>query len=88
MSAGERTILIVDSDPVLANRVKELIEFMDSPSVVTAEPGEWRQRLGARRLEALFVGPDLDSDDVSILLTDLQSVDPNVPVIMLGDHGK
>lgn len=87
MTAGAKTILVVDQDPVLAEHVKELIEFMDSPSVVTAEPADWRQRLGERRLEALFVGPDLTQDDVSVLLSDLRSVDPNVPVIMMrGDN--
>lgn len=83
MTAGDKTILVVDQDPVLAAHVKELIEFMDSPSVVTAEPADWRQRLGERRLEALFVGPDMSPDDVSVLLSDLRSVDPNVPVIMM-----
>lgn len=87
MTAGEKTILVVDQDPVLAEHVKELIEFLDSPSVVTAEPKDWRQRLGERRLEALFVGPDLARDEVLVLLTDLRSVDPNVPiVVMQGDR--
>ncbi len=85
MNAGDKTILVVDQDPVLAEHLKELIEFMDSPSVVTAEPADWRERLGQRRLEALFVGPDLTADDVSVLLSDLRSVDPNVPIVMM--HG-
>ena len=88
MNAGEKTILVVDPDPVLAQHLKELIEFMDSPSVVTAEPADWKQRLGERRLEALFVGPDLTPDDVSALLSDLRSVDPNVPVVMMHGDGK
>lgn len=88
MHAGEKTILVVDQDPVLAEHLKELIEFMDSPSVVTAEPSDWKQRLGERRLEALFVGPDLTPDDVSLLLSDLRSVDPNVPVVMMHGDGK
>lgn len=83
MKASEKTILVVDPDPVLAAHIKELIEFMDSPSVVTAEPADWRQQLGERRLEALFVGPDLTPDDVAALLSDLRSIDPNVPVIMM-----
>ena len=86
-SATDRTILIVDLDPILADHVKELIEFMDSPSVVTAEPKDWRERLGGRRLEALFVGPDVSEDAVSLLMADLQAVDPNVPVVMItGDN--
>ncbi|MDX1556957.1 MAG: alpha/beta fold hydrolase, partial [Xanthomonadales bacterium] len=85
MTAGDKTILVVDQDPVLAEHLKELIEFMDSPSVVTAEPSDWKQRLGQRRLEALFVGPDLAPEDLTVLLSDLRSVDPNVPVVMI--HG-
>lgn len=88
MIAGEKTILVVDQDPVLAQHLKELIEFMDSPSVVTAEPADWKQRLGERRLEALFVGPDLTPDVISVLLSDLRSVDPNVPVVMMHGDGK
>lgn len=87
MQAGQKTILVVDRDPVLAEHLKALIEFMDSPSVVIAEPADWRERLGEQRLEALFVGPDLSADDVSILLTDLCSVDPNVPVVMMRGDG-
>lgn len=84
MTGTDRTILIIDQDPVLAEHVRELIEFMDSPSVVTAEPDDWRQRIGECRLEALFVGPDMSEDDVSLLLADLKTVDPNVPVVMIG----
>lgn len=86
MSGYDKTIMIIDRDPALALHVKELIEFMDTPSVVTAVPGEWRQRLGERRLEALFVGPDLSDNDVSELLADLADMDPNVPVVMI--HGQ
>lgn len=83
MSAFDRTIMIIDTDPVLSSHVKELIEFMDTPSVVAAVPDNWQQQLGDRRLEALFVGPDLSSNDVSRLLADLANVDPNVPVVMI-----
>lgn len=88
MTTGEKTILVVDQDPVLAQHVKELIEFMDSPSVVTAELADWRQRLGERRLEALFVGPDLAGDEVLVLLSDLRAVDPNVPVVVMQGDGE
>ncbi|NNC76740.1 MAG: hypothetical protein HKN77_02185 [Woeseiaceae bacterium] len=85
MSAFDRTIMIIDKDPVLSSHVKELIEFMDTPSVVAAVPDDWRERLGDKRLEALFVGPDLSENDVSRLMADLANLDPNVPVVMI--HG-
>lgn len=84
VSERERTIVIVDQDRALAENLKELIEFMDTPSVVTAEPSDWRERLGERRLEALFLGPQLSDDTVSGVLATLETMDPNVPVVIVG----
>lgn len=84
MTARDRTIVIVDQDRALAENLKELIEFMDTPSVVTAEPSDWRERLGKRRLEALFLGPQLSEDSVSSVLAALETIDPNVPVVIVG----
>ena len=83
MSLLEKTILVVDQDPSVAENVKELIEFMDAPCVITALPDDWKKRLGDRRLEALFVGPDVSDDEVNHLMDDLSQLDPNVPVIMM-----
>ena len=79
MSGSDKTILVVDQDSELAENLKELIQFMDQPYVVTAAPENWRQRLGDRRLEAVFVGPDLSEHEVGGLLADLKLFDPNVP---------
>lgn len=83
MSGVEKAILVVDQSRNTAENVKELIEFMDSPCVVTAMPTDWQNRLAGRRLEALFVGPALSDDDISSLLADLARIDPNVPVVMI-----
>jgi len=58
---------------------------MDTPNVRTATPGDWRQVLGDRRLEALFVGPDLSADEVKVLIADIGEYDPNVPIVMMND---
>lgn len=79
----DKTILVVDQDRELAENLKELIEFMDEPCVVTAVPKNWRQRVGERRLEAVFFGPDLSEQDIGGLLADLKLFDPNVPVVMM-----
>lgn len=84
MPDRDTTILIVDQDRALAENLKELIEFMDTPDVLTAAPRDWRQRLGERRLEALFVGPDLSDNDLGSVLADLEKMDPNVPVVVIG----
>jgi len=83
MSLIDKTILVVDQDPSVAENLKELIEFMDAPCVITAMPDDWKARLGDRRLEALFVGPDLSEAEVNVLMDELSQFDPNVPVIMM-----
>jgi len=82
-SSIERTILVIDRDRASADKVKELIEFMDAPSVVAVQPAEWRDELGERRIEALFIGPDLSDGQVSGLLEELAALDPNVPVVVV-----
>ena len=83
MSESDKTILIVDDDELMAQNLKELIEFMDTPHVVTAAPRDWRERVGDCRLEAMFVGAALTDVDLGNLLADLKKFDPNVPVVVL-----
>ena len=83
----EKTILVIDADAAMADNVRELIEFMDMPSVITAIPGDWQERLGERRLEAMFVGPALSDTQVAGLMSELEDVDPNVPVVMMQESG-
>ena len=84
---SDKTILIVDDDAATAENLRELLEFMDSPSVITAAPGDWKQRLGERRLEALFIGPDLSERELTCLLKDLKDIDATVPVVMCEEQG-
>lgn len=83
MANGEKTIMVIDHDLTVSKHVKELLEFMDSPCVVTAMPEDWKERLGERRLEAMFVGPELGDDAVDGLLNELETIDPNVPVVVM-----
>ena len=78
-----RTILVVDATRASAKNVCELIEFMDTPSVIAARPSDWRDVLGGRRIEALFIGPTLSDGQVSGVLSELEKIDPNVPVVMM-----
>jgi len=78
----EKTILIVDDDAATAEKLRELLEFMDKPSVVTAASRDWKERIGDRRLEALFIGPELDEQKLTRLLNDLKDIDATVPVVM------
>lgn len=83
MTGDEYVILLVNQTRTEGEKLKELIEFMDTPNVHTATPDEWRQVLDERRLEALFVGPDLSPGEVKTLLADIGELDPNVPIVMM-----
>ena len=83
MSERDLVILVVDPSRDEAHRIRELLEFMDTLNVCTALPGEWREAIGERRLEALIVGPDLDDAAVRQLLDEIGNFDPNVPIVML-----
>ena len=85
MTGDEYVILVVNQTKAEGEKLKELIEFMDTPNVRTAAPDEWRQVLDERRLEALFVGPDLSPEEVDALLVDVGALDPNVPIVMMDD---
>ncbi len=80
---ANRVILVVSGVAADAENLRGLIEFMDTPNVKTARPGDWRRTLGGARLAALFVGQDLSAEEVDILLGEVVRMDPNVPIVML-----
>ena len=83
MDANEPVILIVNHSTQSAADLKGLIEFMDSPLVRVTEPTRWRETLGDGRLQALFVGPDVDPGEIRELLDDVGNLDPNVSIVVL-----
>ena len=87
MSGDDCVILVINRARAEADNLKELIEFMDTPNVRTALPTTWRQELGEARLEALFVGPDLSTDEIDALIADVGDLDPNVPIVMMNAAG-
>tara|TARA_R110002049_G_scaffold21792_19_gene79169 strand:- start:563 stop:826 length:264 start_codon:yes stop_codon:yes gene_type:complete len=84
LAIASRAVVILGHDQSVSAHVKELVEFMDMPHVITAMPEDWKSRLGESRLEAMFVNPDVTQDVVSNVLRDLSEMDPNVPIVMLG----
>ncbi len=75
--------MVVDAGTAAANNLKELIEFMDAPEVRVATPAQWREVAEEGRVEAVFVGPDLDEDEVRGLLAGIGDLDPSIPIVML-----
>ena len=85
MNATNGTIVVVNRAQQEAENLKELIQFMDAPEVCTATPTDWRDQVGGRRLDAIFVGADLSDREVHALLDDVAESDPNVPIVVLDE---
>ncbi len=86
MGSIDSMIMVVNRAAPAAENLKELIEFMDAPNVCTATPAAWRQQVGEHRLEAVFIGPDLDDTDIHSLVDDIGKLDPNIPIVMIQDR--
>ena len=76
-------IVLVNSAAPTAKFLKELIEFMDAPRVITATPVDWRQQVQDERLEAVFIGPELAGEGVHDVIEGVGELDPNVPIVVL-----
>lgn len=85
MSSFESLIVVVNKSAAATSNLKELIEFMDTPQVCSAKPDEWQSLVGDRRIEAVFVGPDLDDSEVRTLVGNVGDLDPNIPIVMLSE---
>lgn len=83
MGSLNALIMVVNHGQTDADNLRQLIEFMDEPEVCTATPDNWRDVIGERRLGAVFVGADLNDDEVRRMLSDIGKLDPNVPIVML-----
>lgn len=84
-AGADHVILVVNRSESAARNLKDLIEFMDTPPVLVAAPQDWQKRLGEQRLDALFVGPDINEIEVDRLLTEIGELDPNIPIIMMSE---
>lgn len=82
-STGNRVIMVVDESTERSCRLKSLIEFMDAPSVRTADPSCWHERLADDSLAAVFVRRDLPDEIMRELLQDIGQFDPNVPIVLV-----
>jgi hypothetical protein len=76
-------IMVVNSTVADAESLKKLIQFMDAPHVCSATPAKWLQKVGKRRLEAVFVGPNLSSEELETVVGEVGALDPNVPIVMI-----
>jgi DNA-binding NtrC family response regulator len=85
MNSADSMIVVVNNRAATTDNLKALIEFMDTPQVCSAKPRDWRKTVGDRRVEAVFVGPDLNDREVRSLVGDIGDLDPNIPIVMLSE---
>jgi hypothetical protein len=88
MTFAESVIVVVNRTGLDAENIKRQIQFMDAPYVCSATPDRWLQQIGARRLEAVFVGPDLSDPEISAVVDEIGQHDPNVPIVVLSGVGR
>ena len=86
MATADSMIMVVNRAASAAENLKELIEFMDAPNVCTSTPRQWRREAEGQRLEAVFIGPDLDDADVRSVVDGVGQLDPNIPIVMITDE--
>lgn len=76
-------ILVIDRSDREAKDLQRLIQFMDSPNVAVVSPEKWKEKIGSRRIEAVFVGRELSDDDIHAVVEDVGELDRNIPVVLL-----
>jgi sigma-54 specific flagellar transcriptional regulator A len=76
---------VVSRDELMAQGLKEMIEFLDVLPVQISEPQTWLQDLGDSRPVAMFVGGDLDGSDVEKVVAGVAELDANTPIVLFSD---
>lgn len=76
-------MMLVSQGETIAQEIKNLIEFMDAPSVCAATPADWQERIGDARLEAVFVCPDLSDIETRAVVEAVGERDPNIPIVIV-----
>lgn len=83
----EPLIIVIDGARSRGHNIKELIEFMDVPRVQVASADSWREQIGDRRLAAIFVGDDLEEDELDRMIDEVGAYDPNTPIVRVSGDG-
>ena len=79
--------MVIEGPEARGQNIKELIEFMDMPRVRIAQADTWREKLGERRLAAIFVGDDLEVESFEQVIREVGEYDPNTPIVRVSRDG-
>lgn len=81
-------IMVIDGVAARGENLKAMIEFLDAPRVRIAAPETWRERLGERRLAAVFLGDDLEQAVIEQVIREIGEFDPNTPIVRVSGAGE
>ena len=83
MTSSDRVILVIDDQPERANQLRDMIEFMDAPSVRVLHPNRWRENVEDLRIAAVFLSDSVSEAASDRVVRDIGRIDPNIPIVML-----
>ena len=84
VSDNEPIILIIGCSRARANRLKDNLNLLGSPTVVAATPSNWRLQLDNRHATAIFIGDEIPDPDQ--LKLDIENFDPNTTIRYLSSR--
>ena len=87
MTTSEPLIIVIDGSRERSRNIKELIEFMDAPSVRIADADTWRERIEERRVAAVFLGDGLPRAAIERVIREVGELDPNTAIVRVGRDG-
>ena len=83
----EGIVLVIDADHDSASRLRDMIEFLDTPHVRVVDETGWRDA-ATEALSMVFLGRSLAPDAARSIARSLRAQCPPVPVVRVTDaHG-
>jgi sigma-54 specific flagellar transcriptional regulator A len=85
----EPKILIIEADPALGLEIQAILKFINYNPVLVSDPARWKESAGdSDSIQAVLMGRCQSDNMLSTLLTEIHSLDDNLPVYLLAEKGK
>lgn len=85
----EPKILIIEADPALGLEIQAILKFINYNPVLVSDPARWKESAGdSDSIQAVLMGRCQSDNMLSALLTEIHSLDDNLPVYLLAEKGK
>ena len=85
----EPKILIIEADPALGLEIQAILKFINYNPVLVSDPARWKESAGdSDSIQAVLMGSCQSDNMLSRLLTEIHSLDENLPIYLLAEKGK